>query len=357
MTAGALVAGVPSRTSRLRRVGVGTVAAVLGARAVLGLRRSEPTWSRRAACRRSSGRPTSAISRPCAWHWPSAQRARYAADHAGPTLSARQINRCVLARQLLLERVDLDIPTTLQRVGGLQTQYAPSGYVGLWTRLVDFDRDSLTRALEDRVGGAGDVDANHDPHGRSRRLLADVLRRFGRAVATGGCASPSRGSCRRSRMTRWPTCCVPRWPTGPCRGSIWLRLDGARRFRQAVLGGRRAVARHGQGPAVGNVGAPPRRSLRSCRPMDPPCRGLRIRRSALVADQVSPSLRAGSIGRRGDLGGRASRPPGVGRSPDGSRHLHRRRRRAVGRSPRSRVAGTRHVRHRCDSCRPGTRCC
>jgi hypothetical protein len=35
-TAGALVAGVPSRTSRLRRVGVGTVAAVLGARAVLG---------------------------------------------------------------------------------------------------------------------------------------------------------------------------------------------------------------------------------------------------------------------------------------------------------------------------------
>jgi Protein of unknown function (DUF3995) len=36
VTAGALVAGVPSRTSRLRRVGVGTVAAVLGARAALG---------------------------------------------------------------------------------------------------------------------------------------------------------------------------------------------------------------------------------------------------------------------------------------------------------------------------------
>jgi DNA glycosylase AlkZ-like len=65
-------------------------------------------------------------------------------------LSARQINRAILARQLLLERVDLDIPTTLQRVGGLQTQYAPSGYVGLWSRLADFERDSLTRALEDR---------------------------------------------------------------------------------------------------------------------------------------------------------------------------------------------------------------
>jgi hypothetical protein len=69
---------------------------------------------------------------------------------AGPTISARQINRSVLARQLLLNRTDLDIPTVLQRVGGLQTQYAPSGYVGLWSRLGDFERAALTAALEDR---------------------------------------------------------------------------------------------------------------------------------------------------------------------------------------------------------------
>ncbi|MDP9463234.1 MAG: winged helix DNA-binding domain-containing protein [Actinomycetota bacterium] len=68
----------------------------------------------------------------------------------GSTLSGRQINRAVLARQLLLGRVDLDIPTALQQVGGLQTQYAPSGYVGLWSRLRAFERDALTRALEDR---------------------------------------------------------------------------------------------------------------------------------------------------------------------------------------------------------------
>jgi winged helix DNA-binding protein len=67
----------------------------------------------------------------------------------GATLSARQINRAVLARQLLLRRADFDIPTALQQVGGLQTQYAPSGYVGLWSRLRDFERDALTRALED----------------------------------------------------------------------------------------------------------------------------------------------------------------------------------------------------------------
>ena len=56
----------------------------------------------------------------------------------------------MLARQLLLERDVLDIPAALQHVGGLQTQYAPSGYVGLWSRLGDFERAALTRALEDR---------------------------------------------------------------------------------------------------------------------------------------------------------------------------------------------------------------
>lgn len=68
----------------------------------------------------------------------------------GPMLTTRQINRSVLARQLLLERADLDIPSALQRIGGLQTQYAPSGYVGLWSRLAGFERGALTRALEDR---------------------------------------------------------------------------------------------------------------------------------------------------------------------------------------------------------------
>ncbi|MBK5330421.1 MAG: AlkZ family DNA glycosylase, partial [Ilumatobacteraceae bacterium] len=52
--------------------------------------------------------------------------------------------------QRLLERHVLDIPAALQHVGGLQTQYAPSGYIGLWTRLRDFERAALTHALEDR---------------------------------------------------------------------------------------------------------------------------------------------------------------------------------------------------------------
>jgi hypothetical protein len=60
------------------------------------------------------------------------------------------LNRTLLARQLLLERSDRSIVEAIEQVGGLQTQYAPSGYVGLWTRLAGFERYSLTRALEDR---------------------------------------------------------------------------------------------------------------------------------------------------------------------------------------------------------------
>ena len=65
-------------------------------------------------------------------------------------LTERALNRALLARQLLLERARLPIPRALERIGGIQNQYAPSGYVGLWTRLEGFDRDALTRALERR---------------------------------------------------------------------------------------------------------------------------------------------------------------------------------------------------------------
>jgi DNA glycosylase AlkZ-like len=65
-------------------------------------------------------------------------------------LSARALNRAMLARQLLLERSSLPLPRVVDQVGGLQTQYAPSAYVALWSRLRGFRRDELTRALEQR---------------------------------------------------------------------------------------------------------------------------------------------------------------------------------------------------------------
>lgn len=62
-------------------------------------------------------------------------------------LSQRRLNRALLARQLLLERVRLSIPRALDRMGGLQAQYAPAMYVGLWSRTEGMKRDDLTNAL------------------------------------------------------------------------------------------------------------------------------------------------------------------------------------------------------------------
>ncbi|HEX7195438.1 MAG TPA: winged helix DNA-binding domain-containing protein [Candidatus Limnocylindria bacterium] len=67
-----------------------------------------------------------------------------------PILTTRALNRALLARQMLLERSTLGITEVMERMGGIQMQYAPAGYIGLWSRMRDFDRPMLTRALEDR---------------------------------------------------------------------------------------------------------------------------------------------------------------------------------------------------------------
>jgi hypothetical protein len=69
---------------------------------------------------------------------------------ADRVLSQRELNRAVLARQLLLERRKEALPRALERIGGLQAQYAPSMYIGLWSRVAGFRREQLRRALERR---------------------------------------------------------------------------------------------------------------------------------------------------------------------------------------------------------------
>lgn len=65
-------------------------------------------------------------------------------------LSERALNRALLARQVLLERAEVPVPKAIERIGCVQDQYAPSGYVGLWSRLATFERVDLTSALERR---------------------------------------------------------------------------------------------------------------------------------------------------------------------------------------------------------------
>jgi hypothetical protein len=66
-----------------------------------------------------------------------------------PVLTQRHLNRALLARQLLLERAAMPLDGVAEQTGGIQAQYTPSTYVGLWTRTKDLARASVTAALED----------------------------------------------------------------------------------------------------------------------------------------------------------------------------------------------------------------
>src|SRR4030088_2811110 len=67
-----------------------------------------------------------------------------------PALSLRELNRALLARQLLLKRKKLDVVDAVERLACLQGQWAPSPYVALWSRLTRFERERLTRAVDRR---------------------------------------------------------------------------------------------------------------------------------------------------------------------------------------------------------------
>jgi hypothetical protein len=63
------------------------------------------------------------------------------------TVSLRELNRWTLARQMLLERAVVDAVTAIERLAGMQAQYSPSPYIGLWSRVRDFNRQELEAAL------------------------------------------------------------------------------------------------------------------------------------------------------------------------------------------------------------------
>jgi hypothetical protein len=103
------------------------------------------------------------------------------------TLTARELNRSLLARQLLLERSPKSVIQAIEAVGGLQTQNATGGYVGLWTRLKKFDMADLTKALEDRRAVQGTM-MRITIHLVSAGDYPLVAAGRGRAVVPPGCA-------------------------------------------------------------------------------------------------------------------------------------------------------------------------
>lgn len=63
-------------------------------------------------------------------------------------LTLHELNRATLARQMLLERQSLSVPAAIEKLVGLQAQLAVSPYIGLWTRLQNFQRENLADLID-----------------------------------------------------------------------------------------------------------------------------------------------------------------------------------------------------------------
>ncbi|MFE3489751.1 winged helix DNA-binding domain-containing protein [Streptomyces griseus] len=69
----------------------------------------------------------------------------------GRVITARELNRSTLARQLLLRREPLDAAEGVRRVVALQAQQPASPYLALWNRLAAFDPAGLDAAFTDHA--------------------------------------------------------------------------------------------------------------------------------------------------------------------------------------------------------------
>lgn len=65
-----------------------------------------------------------------------------------PVLTLRELNRAMLARQMLLTREKIGVVPAIERLAALQAQWAPSPYIALWSRVQGFERAALWSAIE-----------------------------------------------------------------------------------------------------------------------------------------------------------------------------------------------------------------
>jgi hypothetical protein len=66
------------------------------------------------------------------------------------SLSRNALNRALLARQMLLQREETTASIAVERLVGMQAQQPQPPFVGLWTRLIRFERADLLNSLRAR---------------------------------------------------------------------------------------------------------------------------------------------------------------------------------------------------------------
>src|SRR5205807_2408373 len=97
-------------------------------------------------CSGPSARPTDSISASVSAA--STGSSSYVTRNTERILTLRQLNRTLLDRQLLLERRKLGVQQAIEKLCAIQAQWPQSPYIALWTRLIGFRKEQLTRALE-----------------------------------------------------------------------------------------------------------------------------------------------------------------------------------------------------------------
>jgi hypothetical protein len=81
---------------------------------------------------------------------PSMNRKKTDSPRKDNALSTRDLNRALLARQMLLRRENISASAAIERLVGMQAQLPNSPYVGLWSRLVDFHQSELVDLYNER---------------------------------------------------------------------------------------------------------------------------------------------------------------------------------------------------------------
>jgi hypothetical protein len=167
-----------------------------------------------------------------------------------PILSQQALNRALLARQHLLARAPGPMESVVEAMGGLQTQNAPSGYIGLWSRLEGMTRAGYTAGLE------------------GRRLIQGWLMRITIHTVSAADYWPMAVAVRRPRRELWLrnwrlTDARMREAAGAVREMLAAGAHGDARLRPRGDQRRGTVGRPGPDPAAGHLGAAACRPLRA----------------------------------------------------------------------------------------------